>query len=185
MQSETHRSFGPVKKEHIFLIQKWRNGQMDVLRQRRKIKRDEQIKWFNRLKKDHKQKLFSVFEGKGFKKKLIGYCGLTNIDCFNHRAEISFLVDTKRTLLHSVYKADMVSALSYLASYAFLKLHLKKIFVETYEFRKEHIKVIEQFGFRRDGVLRLHICLKGKYYNSVIHSMLREEYLKKGNLIGK
>ena len=30
-----------------------------------------------------------------YKKKLIGYCGLTNLDWFNKRAELSFILNTE------------------------------------------------------------------------------------------
>ena len=151
---------------------------MDVLRQSKKITRQDQIKWFKDLKKDKNQKLFAILEDKDLKKKLIGYCGLTNIDYFNKQAEISFLVEPKRAKNNVLYKKDMIQALSFLANLAFKKLKLKKIFTETYEFRKKHIKILEKFGFKKEGVLRSHVFKKGKFYNSLIHSLLKEEYKK-------
>ena len=152
---------------------------MDILRQTNRITRSQQLGWFGNLKKDRTQRLFFIFENNDSGKIPVGYCGLTNIDAVNRRAEISFLVDTKRVGEVSLYRTDMLNALSFLADYAFKSLRLKKIFTETFEFRKKHISILEFFGFKKEGVLRLHILLKGRYYNSSIHSMLREEYTRK------
>lgn len=179
MLKTTNRCFRPIKKENIFLILKWRNEQLDVLRQKKRITCMEQVRWFDGLKKDRNQKLFAIFEKAGPRDNFIGYCGLTHIDYLNRRAEISFLVDTNRTKIGSLYMMDMLSALSFLAGYAFLKLRLKRIFTETYEFRKKHIKILEEFGLKKEGVLHSHVFLKGKYYNSLMHYMLREEYANK------
>lgn len=179
MLKQTNRSFRTIKKEDIILIRKWRNEQLSVLRQKKKISHPEQIKWFKGLKKDKSQRLFAIYEKVGFKNIFIGYCGLTHIDRLNCRAEISFLVDTQRARIDSIYKIDMLTVLSFLAEYAFLRLKLKKIFTETYEFRKKHIKILEEFGLKREGVLRSHIFIRGKYYNSLMHSMLKKEYMNK------
>lgn len=176
MQIRETRYFTPIKHEYIFLIQKWRNAQINILRQRKKINLRQQIAWFDSLKNDKTQKLFAIFEKTDSKKRLIGYCGLTHIDYFNHRAEVSFLVDAKRTQIDHLYKTDMLNALLFLAKYAFLKLKLKKIFTETYEFRKNHIKILELFGFKKEGVLRSQVLLGNKFYNSIIHSLLRDEF---------
>lgn len=170
------RYFSPIKREHIFLIQKWRNAQTRVLRQRKRLGYKAQIAWFGSLKKDRSQKLFAIFEKANSKKMLIGYCGLTHIDHPNRRAEISFLVDSNRREGSPVYAIDMLSALSFLADYAFFKLKMGKIFTETYEFRKRHIGILERFGFRKEGVLRSHLFLKGAAYNSLLHSILKREY---------
>ena len=91
------REFSPLEREHIFLIQGWRNEQMDVLRQKKKLTRAGQIRWFESLKMDKNQKLFAIYETCDADKKFIGYCGLVHMDHVNRRAETSFLVATPRT----------------------------------------------------------------------------------------
>lgn len=170
------RFFGPLQKKHIFLLQKWRNEQTDILRQKKKLTNKEQVRWFESLQKDKTQKLFAIYEKNNSQKQFIGYCGLTHIDYDNKKAEVSFLVDTKRVQNNKIYKQDMINALTFLTNYAFKVLKFNKLFTETYEFRTKHIKILEGFGLKKEGILKSHILLKKKYYNSVIHSILAEEY---------
>lgn len=161
------KTFGPIKKQYLSPLKEWRNSQTDVLRQNKRLTDSDQEKWFLKIRKDKTQKLFSILDGK----KFIGYCGLTYIDHFNRRAEISFLVDPERAKDAAVYKEDFLSALKWLSNYGFNRLKLHKIFVETFEFRKSHLKILEEFGFKREAVLRGHYYKKGKFYNSLIHSI--------------
>jgi RimJ/RimL family protein N-acetyltransferase len=66
--------------------------------------------------------------------------------------------------------------LNELRKHAFNTLNFNKIWTETYEFRTNHINILESFGMKKDGILREHIYKKGKRYNSIVHSMLRREY---------
>ncbi len=170
------RQFGPLEREQIFLIQRWRNKQMDILRQKKKLTRAGQIRWFKSLKKDKTQKLFAIYETCEGSRKFIGYCGLVHMDHLNRRAEMSFLVATPRTQDWALYTEDMISTIVFLADYAFKVLKFKKISSETFAFRRKHIKNLERFGFKREGVLRSHIFLKGRFHDSIMHSILKEEY---------
>jgi len=174
------RDFGPLKQEHIFAIRQWRNEQMDILRQKTKLTRTGQVQWFKGLKKDKTQKLFAIYENAGKDSPIIGYCGLTNLDLDYSRAELSFIVATSRTRDLNVYSEDMISALAFLADLAFKTYQLKRIFTETYAFRGEHIKILERFGFKQEGTLRSHIFKKGRFHDSIMHSILKEEYHPRG-----
>ena len=74
-----------------------RNEQLDVLRQKNKLSKLDQLKYFNEIVlpdlklKEPKNILFIILKNKHF----IGYCGLTNIKWQLGAAEISFLVKKK------------------------------------------------------------------------------------------
>lgn len=157
-----------IEKEHIQAIRRLRNQQIEVLRQFKPISSTEQEEYFSALHKDNKQILFSILENGAF----IGYCGLTNINYVYGTAEISFISCVEK------HEEIFVFALRQLCDQAFNVLNLNKVFTETYDFRKQHIKIIEDFGMIKDGVLREHVFKKGKRYDSVIHSLLRGEYEK-------
>ena len=76
----------------IILLRIWRNNQLNILRQCKKISIREQYNYFknfytqNCLKKKPQNILFALREN-----ELIGYGGLTNISWINKRAEITFL----------------------------------------------------------------------------------------------
>lgn len=160
-------SFGPIKKEHLVFLKKWRNEQREILRQTKVLTDKDQIKWFAKIKKDKNQKLFAIYENK----KFIGYCGLVYIDLRHSRAEISFLVDTKRANNKDIYRQDFLAGLDFLCHYGFSKLKLHKIFVETIDYRKIHMKILEEFGFKKEAVLKEQYLKNGKFYNAIIHSI--------------
>ena len=157
---------GTIEKNNLEFIRELRNNKMDILRQFKLINSVEQEEYFSKIHKDNTQILFSILDNDTF----FGYCGLTNINYIYGTAEISFIVDTND------YKNVFLFVLSELSKHAFDILNLNKIWTETYEFRKNHINIIESFGMKQECILREHVYKKGKRYNSIIHSLLRGEY---------
>ena len=153
---------------------------MNVLRQWKPLTDHNQEKWFQEVSTAINQVVFSiVIFDKGNNEEFIGYCGLVHIDHINKRAELSFLIEPERTSKREVYQEDFTAALRVLCEYGFNQLNFNKIFTETFSFRKYQIEILEKFGFRKDGILREHQYVNGKYWDSIIHSMLRSEFLEK------
>ncbi len=152
---------------------------MDILRQQRLLTDRDQEEWFHRIKNDPSQAIFSLMlPNEQGVMKLIGYCGITNIDHKNRRGEISFIVDPARVKNEKLYREDLLSVLYILCCYGFESLNLHKLYAETFAFRKYHIKVLEEFGLRCGGILREHKFVNGKYWDSIIHSVLQREWLE-------
>lgn len=164
------RQFYPLEKRHIYILKEWRNAQIKILRQKELLTNYQQKKWFDSLKHDKSQVLFEIIENEEF----IGYCGLTNIDWGNKRGEISFLTNPKRT--QKEQKEDFLAALNMICEYGFKKLGLNKIFQETFGYRKDHIKIMEEFGFYLEGELRESYFKQEKFVNSFIQSILASEW---------
>jgi RimJ/RimL family protein N-acetyltransferase len=159
-----------IENTDLESIRGWRNSQIDVLRQYKPITYNEQQEYFNNLHKDSKQILFAIEN-----KKLIGYCGLVNINYVYSTAEISFIADTY--IKKSAYETAFTFVLQELSNIAFNSLNLNKLWTETYEFRKDHINILESCKFIKDGTLREHVYKNGKRYDSIIHSLLKKEYI--------
>jgi RimJ/RimL family protein N-acetyltransferase len=49
---------------------------------------------------------------------------------------------------------------------------LRRLYTETFSFRKKHINILENFGFKLEGVMKMHIIKNKKIYDSLIHGML-------------
>ena len=174
------RLFFPIEKQYLEKIKEWRNTQMEILRQWKPLTDYNQEKWFQEVSESNNQVIFSIIVfNKDNIKKFIGYCGLVNIDHINKKAEFSFLVDPERVLKRIIYKEDFMSALKVICNYGFNQLNLNKIFTETFCFRKYHIEILKEYGFKEDGVLRKNQYIKDKYYDSIIHSILKSEFLEK------
>lgn len=155
-------------------IKRWRNEQMSILRQWKPLTDKNQDKYWDIIANNNDSILFSIICEKD---RLIGYCGLTNIDYISSRCELSFLLDTELDSNSTEHDRTLLAVLKMLTEYGFKQLNLNKIYTETYVYRESHIKTLEEFGLKKDGILRKHVFKNGKYHDSVIHSILRSEYL--------
>lgn len=163
-----------LNKKYLPTIRKWRNQQIDFLRQANTLSNHDQLKWWKKVINDKSQSLFSLQH----KEEFIGYCGLVYIDIAHKRAEFSFLVDPSRAKNKTIYKEDFTSALDMVCQFGFENLKLNKIFIDTFEFRKNHILMIQEFGFRREATLKNHYFKRGKYCNSIIQSLFYSDWVK-------
>ena len=172
-----------IREKDIESIRKWRNNQIDILRQKEKISKKEQMQYYKSIiKKNFKKKypdsiLFSYM----LNGKCIGYGGLTNIDWNSKRAELSFLVNDRRYLDSKIYVKDFFSFLNIITRLAFLELKFNKLFTETYSIRSKHLQILKKIGFQFEGKLKQHTMIKGKYVDSIIHGYLQNQYIKKNN----
>jgi RimJ/RimL family protein N-acetyltransferase len=57
---------------------------------------------------------------------------------------------------------------------SFNTLGLKRLFTETFSFRKEQISVLVDFGMEIEGVLKSSYKINGKYCDSVIQSVINK-----------
>ena len=165
-----------VQPQHIQNIRAWRNGQIEVLRQKETLSRIEQTQYFknhvwSELDKDEpKQILFSFF----LNDKLIGYGGLVHISWSNLSAEISYLCDTSLVNQDTKYREYLLSFLKIITSLSFKNLKLKRLFTETYSFRKYQIKILEEYGLIYESINYRSYNVNGRYYDSIIHSILND-----------
>ena len=169
----------PLRAKDIFKIKEWRNAQIDVLRQTKILTNEDQKRYYKSSiaptfrQKEPRQILFSYLNGG----RLIGYGGLTNIDWTNRRAEISFLVDPGIAGRRGEYARVFSCFLELLKEVAFDILAFHRIYTETFSFRKHHVRILEKSGFVNEGTMREHVEFRGKYYDSLLHGYLRQEYL--------
>lgn len=167
-----------IRLEDIEKIRQWRNTQVKILRQQTLITFDEQQAYFQQIiwptfeYSQPSQILFSFL----LNGECIGYGGLTHIDWISSRAEVSFLVDPNRTVNPSDYHTDYSHFLNLLCQAAFEDLHLHRLFAETFAFRQDHMKVLEDFGFKPEGILREHVYKQENWYDSFFHGLLANEW---------
>lgn len=168
-------SLVPLREQDVFQIKKWRNEQMDILRQSKPLTDEEQLIYY-------KEKIlpqFSVMTPEqilfSYLKEgvLIGYGGLTNIDWQSKKAEISFLLETSRTNDHQLHIREFRTFLTLVKTIAFDDLDLNRLYAETYDMRPHHVAALEECGFQFEGRMRQHAFKNGKYIDSLIHGCLK------------
>lgn len=100
----------------------------------------------------------------------IGYVAIQNINWITRSAEIShFIVDCfDQSLFCQVAHLIMLQT-------AFRSLNLHRIHSICFEFNKV-IEELKKIGFKIEGVIRDHCFKDGKYFNSYLISILKEDY---------
>ncbi|MBM4159349.1 MAG: GNAT family N-acetyltransferase [Ignavibacteria bacterium] len=105
---------------------------------------------------------------------IIGVVSLSNIDYINRKAEFSIIIGEKE---HRG-KGYGLEATRLIIDHGFSKLNLNKIYLGVISEHREAIKSYEKAGFKTDGLLRKDILMHGKYYDTLVMSILAEEFFK-------
>lgn len=166
----------PIRPEYIEPIRRWRNAQLDVLRQPAPITPAQQESYFakNIWPTMATEAPPNILMGLLRDGRLIGYGGLVHVSWVDRRAELSFLVDDMRAKDLDQYARDFSASIALARRMAFDDLGLHRVFTETYAIRHHHISVLESAGFQREGVLRDHVRIGGAFVDSIMHGMVRE-----------
>ena len=156
----------------IEYIRKIRNSQIDILRQDKLISKNKQKKYFeehvwNDMGTKPKNILLAIYRDQ----LLIGYGGLVHISWVDKRAELSFIIDKKISNFEK--EKIQLCFIKQIKKIFFKELKMNKIFTETFSFRTEHIKVLENGGFHKEAVLKKHILYKNKFYDSIFHGCFK------------
>lgn len=174
-----------VQRSDAEEIRKWRNEQISALRQGKPITKEEQSTYFGELIRldfpmSQPEKILVRFLYKDY---LIGYGGIVHIDWHNLRGEVSFLLETSRTVHHAKYKDELFTFFELIKVVAFEALKLNKLTCEAYAHRQYHVEAIELAGFTREGILRQQTKINGAWIDAVVSSCLRSEYLNPQKLV--
>lgn len=168
----------PIQAEDMEPIRSWRNNQIEVLRQANELTKEVQQAYFSNVvsklfsENEPSQLLFRLSKGD----ELVAYGGLVHLSWRDRRAEMSFLADNERANDKIIYQEDFINFIALIKELCFLEMDFNRLYTETYEFRSFHISILEKGGFKEEARLRQNIFEHGRFYDSIFHSILREEY---------
>ncbi|MBE0670454.1 MAG: GNAT family N-acetyltransferase [Anaerolineales bacterium] len=132
--------------------------------------------WFNSLaKRDQKEKPLAIEVRKGKNWKLIGNCGVFDVDHVNSSAELGILIGEKSEW-NKGYGAEVMSLL---VRHCFETLNLNRAFLRVYTKNVRAVRSYEKAGFVLEGRLREAVYKFGKYDDVLIMSVLRSEWMSK------
>jgi RimJ/RimL family protein N-acetyltransferase len=86
---------------------------------------------------------------------------------------MSFLLNPELVEIEYIYDQYFTKYIDFMKEINFSNLNFHKLFTETYSHRFFHICILEKSGFELEGVLRDHIIIDKKYFNSLIHSIIK------------
>ncbi len=133
------------------------------------------LEWYNKLQCDESRIVFSIENSRTG--KLIGQCGLRNIDPINQKAELWIFIGDHRTRGHG-YGSD---AVKHLIEYAFNKQNLNRLYLYVLDFNLKARLFYEHLGFKQEGIYRQDVSIDGTFHDTVHMAILKEEY---GSIFG-
>ena len=170
-------SITPIRYIDIQEIRRWRNEQIDVLRQEKIITPEQQTQYYESIIKksffEHQPTiiLFSFF----LEKDCVGYGGLTNINWKLKNAELSFICETKRSKKTNLYQKDFSVFLKLIKQLSFEYLKFVKLYTETYDIRDNHIKILEEHEFILTSTLIKNELIRKERVNVLFHSLYNKQ----------
>lgn len=162
----------PINFEHINLYTKWFN-----LEELRMYSRNEFPQTKEEIKKKFKSKekgeersiLLDIWHKKD--KKIIGLCGLIDINWFNRFANILIILDPQYQR-----KSIGTEVGKLLINYGFLELNLKKIISAIMEPNLSGWKTAEKIGFELEAKLKDEAYVEGKFFPERQYAVFREDW---------
>ena len=166
---------GPIKREYIEFFLKWFNDPeiTQYLVQYRPMTRMMEEEWMENLKnrKDNIHLSIVIPHDDG-SEKLIGNCGLHNIDWKNRVAEAGIVIGEKEYQS----KGFGTEAMELLLDYGFKTVNLNRIELYTYAFNVRALKSYKKVGFIEEGRKRQFIWSNGRYHDAIMMGILAEEW---------
>ena len=105
--------------------------------------------------------------------KLIGSLAFTNIDWRNRSSEVGIMIGEK-AYWNQGYGTEAVRLL---VKHGFNTLNLKRIYLHVFENNPRAIRAYEKAGFLHEGKLRQSEFKDGKYIDTLVMSILKEEFV--------
>lgn len=106
---------------------------------------------------------------------LIGDIALQSIDPANRNANIRIAISQKA----QTGKGYGTEAIKLMLDYGFGVLNLHRIELNVFSYNERAIHVYEKIGFKREGVQRDALYYNHKYYDSIVMSILEDEFREK------
>lgn len=153
-----------IKYENLETLRIWRNNWQKYFRQYRPLTIADQQIWFN----DNSDGfiMFGIYDDN----KLIGICGLTYIDLKNRNADLSIYIG-------DTYVDDRaLEALKLLFEYSFNELGLERIYNDLFSYDEKKKEILLKSGMKIEGKNRNRYFRNGKFYDSILFSILKEEF---------
>ena len=163
-----------VEKEDLSYLRDWRNlpDFRKHFREVRELSLTDQEGWFDSLQKTkHINYMFTIVDLKT--NQPIGAAGILYVNWVIKSGDFSFYIGDQEKYIGNDGNAEEAAKL--LIDYGFKNLNLHKIWMELYEFDKQKIDFFTQkFKFKQDALLRDNCFEDGRYWDSLIISLLKE-----------
>lgn len=103
--------------------------------------------------------------------RLLGAAGFHQIDWRNRQTGFGIVIGAK----DAWGKGHGAETTRLMLRYAFATLNLHRVWLRVYSFNERAMRCYEKVGFQREGVLRQDVFRDGRYWDTIMMSVLRDE----------
>lgn len=161
-----------LEKTDIEKTQKWINDPFisDIMGYLPVLSYANQIDWYEKIKNDKTRFVFAICRVEN--DEHIGNFGLGKIDYLNRHCMLNIFIADKN------YRSEGygVEALLLGLQFAFNRLNMNKVYLQTSERFVEAKNLYHKVGFQQEGILRQHYYSNGLYEDKIIFSILKSEF---------
>ena len=132
--------------------------------------------WFERMtKRDQSEKTLVIEARDGDSWKMIGNCGVFDIDPVNRSGELGIMLGEK----DEWNKGYGTEAMLLLVRHCFETLNLNRAYLRVYAENLRAKRSYEKAGFVEEGRLREGVYKHGKYDDVIVMSILHSEWMER------
>ena len=173
-----HENIGirAIEKSDLLQLQQWRNSEnlRRYFREYRDFSISQKEKWYENMIFDKNFEMFMIIDLEN-NNTPIGATGFTYIDWLNRHCDLHFYIGLDDMWIDNKFSP---SAIDLMLKRGFHFMNMNKIWAEVYEMDNKKLDFFKNKGFSIDACLRRHYYYDGRYYDSYILSILKEEYEK-------
>ena len=162
----------PLEREDAPLLQPWFNDPevaRNLLRHRPLSLREEEAFLEQIGRSEHDLALGIVVRATD---QLIGSTGFHHINSKDRHCSFGICIGEKGEW----GKGYGTEATALMVQYAFDTLNLNRVWLHVHEFNARGVRAYEKAGFKREGVLRQSCYREGRYWDTIVMAILRDEW---------
>ena len=162
-----------IESDDLKIIKEWRNDEdlRRYFREYRDFSKGQIMEWYEGMIRSKDFEMFVIEDLSN--NEVVGVTGLTYIDWVNRHCDVHFYVGKNSDWIDEKIAP---TAINLILDYGFNYLNMNKLWAEIYEIDQKKLQFFKSKGFKVDAILRDHYFYDGKYVNSNILSLLRNEY---------
>jgi RimJ/RimL family protein N-acetyltransferase len=162
----------PLEKADASLMVPWFNDQevIRTLRRYRPLTLKEEEEWLDKVAQDEGGVVLGIVVRET--DRLIGGTGLHQTDFRNRHSTFGIIIGEKTEW----GKGYGTEATALVVRYAFETLNLNRVWLHAYEYNKAGLRAYEKVGFKKEGVLRQDCYREGRYWDTIVMGILREDW---------
>jgi len=145
---------------------------LSAINRTRKTTWPSHLAWYNKIQHDKQQIIFSIVLKRSG--RLLGQCGLKNIDHENKKAELWIFLGEKKMQGRGYGK----NALQGLLRYAFMEAALNRIYLYAIDSNEKAVQFYKGLGFVQEGIFRQDVMICSSFHDTIHLSILKQDYLK-------